>query len=113
MKNTKVNHLLEYLSPTLILSYFFIHKIFLVIIGMSFSFYLINITFINSILRSINKKIINKSLSSELNKNEKETKSESSQMKLSNEDLNFSLVETIEELGIIPSIDKDKDRNAV
>ena len=72
MKNPKINRFIEYSSPTLILSYFFVHNIFLVLIGISFSLYLINIEFINSFMRSINKKLVIKKLSRELNKNDKE-----------------------------------------
>ena len=55
MKKTRFNHVIEYFSLTLILSYFFIHNIYLVLVGITFSLYLININFINRTIGSINK----------------------------------------------------------
>ena len=112
MNKNEINHLIEYLSPTLILSYFFIHNILLVLIGISFSLYLINIDFINIFIKSINTKLANKKISRGLDKNNNSIKVESNQKKLSKEDSKLTLVETIEEIGFIPSIDKNNDINA-
>ena len=112
MKKNKVNQLIEYLSPILILSYFYIHNILLVLIGISFSLYLINIKFINKFFRSINKSIIFSKLAKELNKNDNETKSNSINLRTKKEDKKLTLVETIEELGFIPSINETDDSNA-
>ena len=112
MKKTKLNHAIEYLSSTLVLSYFFIHNIFLVLIGIIFSLYLININFINRIIKSIYKNLVNKKESIELN--EKDTKLETNPInkQSTKEDTKLTLVETIEELGFIPSLD-NSDKNNV
>ena len=106
MKKSIINLLIEYLSATLILSYFFIHNIFLVLIGIIFSIYLININYINRIIRSINKNLIREKVSIELNNNDKAAKSNPNEIESNKEDKKLTLVETIEELGFIPSIDK-------
>ena len=111
MKKTKLNHVIEYLSPTLVLSYFFIHNIFLVLIGITFSLYLININFINRIIKSINKNLLNKKESTDLNINDTETKTNPINKKSNKEDSKLTLVEIIEELGFIPSLDKNDESN--
>ena len=58
MKNIKINNLIEYLSINLIISYFIVHNIFLVVIGIRFLLYLININMINNLKSSINKDFI-------------------------------------------------------
>ena len=108
MKNIKINQFIEYLSPTLVLSYFFVHNIFLVLIGIILSLYLININRIDSFMRFINKN----SISKELAKNEKVIKSDLNNIKPNKEDTKLSLVEEIEEFGFIPSIDNKNDSNA-
>ena len=112
MKNPKINNVLEYLSVTLILSYFFVHHIFLVLIGIIFSLYLININFLNTFIRSINKNYIIKISSLSQNKNDKVIKSNSINKESNKEDIKLTLVETIEELGYIPSIDKNDESKA-
>ena len=112
MKKPKTNHLIEYLSPTMILSYFFLHKIFLVLIGITLSLYLINIKFFNSIMRSINKSLVIKKSSKECNKLIISTKLDSINRKSIKLDSKRKLVEKIEELGYIPSMDKDDKSNA-
>ena len=109
MKKIKLNHLIEYISPILILSYFYIHNIFLVLIGIIFSFYFINIDFILSFIRSMNKNLDIENVSKEFHKNIKDKKSNSFNIKSSKEDSQLTLVEMIEELGFIPSIDKNDD----
>ena len=111
MKKTKLNHAIEYLSSTLVLSYFFIHNIFLVLIGITFSLYLININFINRIIKSINKNLVNKKKSIELNINNTEIKINPINKQSTKEDAKLTLVETIEELGFIPSLDKNDKSN--
>ena len=112
MKKTKTNHLLEYLSPTLILSYFFIHNISLVLIGITLSLYLINIDFIDTSIRSINTKLAIKKVSINISKNYQPKESDSINVKSNKEDYKLTLVETIEELGFIPSINETDDSNA-
>tara|TARA_B100000945_G_C19920956_1_gene385145 strand:+ start:87 stop:404 length:318 start_codon:yes stop_codon:yes gene_type:complete len=105
MKKPKIYYFLEYLSATYILSYFFIHNIFLVIIGIIFSLYLINISFINGLIRSFPKDLVTFKAKKSLNKINKESKIDSINMKSIKDDSALTLVETIEELGYIPSID--------
>ena len=112
MKKNKLNHAIEYLSSTLVLSYFFIHNIFLVLIGITFSLYVININFITRIIKSIYKNLVNKKESIELNENDTEIKTNPINQKSTKEDTKLTLVETIEELGFIPSIDKNEESNA-
>lgn len=112
MKKTKINQVLEYLSPTLILSYFFVHKIFLVLISITLSIYLINITMINNLKRSLTKNLDTIKEPKELNKSDKEINSNIVSIKSSKDDTKLTLVEEIEEFGFIPSIDKENNTNA-
>tara|TARA_B100000579_G_scaffold134987_1_gene109333 strand:+ start:219 stop:560 length:342 start_codon:yes stop_codon:yes gene_type:complete len=112
METTKINHFIEYLPATLILSYYFIHNILLVLIGIVLSLYLININFISSFIGSINKTLVIKKTNIELNKNYKGTKTNSINVEPNKDDKKLTLVETIEELGFIPSIDKNEESNA-
>ena len=107
MKKTKLNHAIEYLSSTLVLSYFFIHNIFLVLIGITFSLYLININFI----KSIYKNLVNKKESIELNAKDTRIETNLTNKKLTKGETKLTLVETIEELGFIPSLDNNDETN--
>ncbi len=111
MKKTKLNHAIEYLSSTLVFSYFFIHNIFLVLIGIIFSIYLININFINRIIKSFYKNLVNKKESIELNAKDTETEINPINKKSTKKDTKLTLVETIEELGFIPSLDNNDETN--
>ena len=112
MKTIKINQLIEYLSPIMIFSYFFIHNIFLVLIGISFSVYLMNINMINNLKHSIYKNLAVKNESKDLNKNQKKINSNTINLKSTQEDKKLTLVEEIEEFGFIPSIDKKNNSNA-
>ena len=112
MKKIEINRVVEYLSPTLVFSYFFIHNIFLVFIGITLSFYLININMINNLKKSIFKNLAVKNESKDLNKNDKEVTSNTINIKSTKEDKKLTLVEEIEEFGFIPSIDKKNKSNA-
>ena len=111
MKKNKLNHSIEYLSSTLVLSYFFIHNIFLVLVGIFFSLYLININFINRIIKSVYKNLVNKKESIELNAKDTEIETNPINKKSTKEDTKLTLVETIEELGFIPSLDNNDETN--
>ena len=112
MNKNKINHFLEYLSPILIISYFFNHNIFLVLIGITFSLYIINIEFINNFKKSISKDLASKKVTRDINKNYSAINADSIQIKLIKENSTLTLVETVEELGFIPSIDKNNDSKA-
>ena len=112
MKKIKINEVIEYLSPTLVFSYFFVHNIFLVLIGIIFSLYLININMFNNLINSINKKLFIENKSKDFNKNNKEINYNTIDIKSTREDKKLTLVEEIEEFGFIPSIDKKNNTNA-
>ena len=112
MKTIKINQVIEYLSPIMVFSYFFIHNIFLVLIGITFSLYLININMINNLKKSIYKNLAVKNEFKDLNKNEKKINSNTINIKSTKEDKKLTLVEEIEEFGFIPSIDKKNNSNA-
>ena len=94
---------MEYLSLSLVMTFLLIHNIYLVFIGMILAIYLINKKYINDIIEKLNKRKFN----------DEEIKIDSSISKASiiidliDEDLNYSLVEKVEESGIIPSLAKD------
>ena len=113
MKKIKINQIIEYLSPIFIFSYFFVHNIFLVLIGIIFSIYLININKINNLIKSINKFFIIKNEAKDSNNNDKEINSSKINIKSNKEETKLTLVEEIEEFGFIPSIDKKNNPNAV
>ena len=112
MKTIRINQVIEYLSPIMVFSYFFIHNIFLVLIGITFSLYLININIINNLKESIYKNLPIKTESKDLNKNEKAINSNTINIKSTKEDKKLTLVEEIEEFGFIPSINKKNNSNA-
>ena len=112
MKKNKINKLVEYFAMTMVLSYFFIHNIFLVLLGITFSVYLINIEFFNRIMRSINKNLVIRKSAKKFNKLDKSKKLDSINKRSNKEDSTLTLVEKVEELGYIPSIDENKKSNA-
>ena len=112
MKKIKINQVIENLSLILVFSYFFIHNIFLVLIGITFSLYLLNINMINNLKKSINKNVTVKNETKDLNENEKKINSNTINIKSTKEDKKLTLVEEIEEFGFIPSIDKKNNSNA-
>jgi len=112
MRKNKLNLFIEYLSATLILSYFFLHNIFLVLIGTSFSLYLVNIDVINSLVNGIKKHLQLQKIDKKSNKNSISIYSNNIKLKSSKEVNELELVEAIEELGFIPSIDRESDINA-
>ena len=102
MNINKIVNLIDYISLTLVLSFFFVHKIFIVIIGLLLSLYSINK---NSVL------IFIKNRSSEKSKEKAisivdSTHDYSTEQELIHERSKLSLVESIEELGFIPSRNK-------
>ena len=112
MNKIKIKHLLEYLNPSLILSYFFYHNIFLVLIGIIISLYLINTELIDNLINSINKVLKIILNIRHPNHNSKVIKAESIQIKLTKEDSQPTLVERIEELGFIPSVNNENNEVA-
>ena len=74
--------------------------------------YLININMINNIKKFISNNLVIKKESKDCNKNDKKIKSNTINIKSTKEDTKLTLVEEIEELGFIPSIDKKNNTNA-
>ena len=99
MNKNKIITVIEYLSPILILSYLFIHDIVLVFIGIVFSIYLININFINIIFTKLYLKF---------NHNIQEIETDSIYKKSTNKDYDIKLVQIIDEIGFIPSINNNE-----
>ena len=105
-------HHFEYLSLLLVLSFLIIHKIYIVIIGISLAIYIINkkslYSFINNFIYSHKDKIpkeykIKKDIPIKL---------ETTRQRSNKETKLISLAEIIEESGFIPSLDKEDNRNA-
>ena len=99
-------YLLEYLSMILILSYFFIHSIYLVFIGIIISVYLINVKLVNKIINILIIKLNKENPQKNYILNNKHIISNSNDLELNENNSSLSLVETIEELGFIPSINE-------
>ena len=112
MNRNKIKNLLEFFGLISVLSYFFIHNIIFVVIGILLSIYLINVHSIEKSMEYIN---IN-SFSLDSTKNQKNNgvsiDYKHIEAEITNQDSNLKLVEIIEESGFIPSIDKNKDINA-
>ena len=106
-KNKSVNYL-DYISLMLILSFFLFHKIYLVLLGIIFSLYSINKYLVLDIINSFK---IRKS-KNKYNEEEITIIREQDKIELKNKESEINLVEKIEELGFIPSIDKNDDINA-
>ena len=112
MKKIIIYTITEYLSLTMILSYIFVHNIFLVFFGIIISLYLINKKFVNSLMNSIRNRIffIDKLLP-EARENKETKKYISSTTDLNKENRDLTLVESIEELGYIPCKDKNINKH--
>ena len=67
---------------------------------------------INNIRKSINKKLVAEKKYTDLNENDKEKELNTMNIKSIRNHTKLTLVEEIEELGFIPSIDKENDTNA-
>ena len=112
MNEVKMKNLLEFFCPTLVLSYFFIHNILFVIIGILLSIYLINTDIVEKLSGYFNRNPYIEDLTINLKNNDDSIESKSIDIDLINQDSNLKLVDIIEESGFIPSIDKSKDINA-
>ena len=111
MKKSKLYHLIEYLPLFLIISYFFIHNIIIVLIGTLLSLGFINNNLIAYFIKYIKSKsqIRNKLINT--NDIDKKIVSQYQKDRQSKGESKLTLVETIEELGYIPSIDKCDKNN--
>ena len=103
MNKKNKEDLLDYLSLSLVVSFFILHNIIIVLVGIVLAIYKINESKIEKHIVPIYNKTNTKNVSivNELTANKK----------LDDESL-LSLVEVIEESGIIPSINKIDNGNA-
>ena len=108
-KNT-VTHF-NLFSLALVISYFFIHNIFFVLIGILLSIYLININRIEKLLVFIYNHFA-KDLAKKSKNNDVQLDHKTNDINIDIQDSNLNLVYIIEESGFIPSTDKKKDMNA-
>ena len=108
MNSNSTNKLLEYLSLFLVLSFFLLHNIILVEIGILLSIYIINKNYVVNIIKFITptKKGIEDSRVA--NTIEIDRKKE----ELNENDSVIQLVQRVEELGFIPSKNKNDKSNA-
>ena len=111
MNKVKVKNLLEFICPTLVLSYFFIHNILFVIIGILLSIYLINPDIVEKLSDYFDSNTYIEDLTINPKNNDVAIESKSITIDVVNQDSNLKLVDIIEESGFIPSIDKSKDIN--
>ena len=109
MYKNNFNILLEYLSIILILSYFLFKNIYVVQIGIAISLYLINIKFFISSIKFI-KKFLKSNEEVKIPEKRYIDIIKNNQTISHNKDTSLSLVEEIEELGFIPSLNK-KDKS--
>ena len=105
--NNRISDLIEYLSLILVLSFFILHNVILVIIGIIFSIYVMN----KNIINNFTKYIINKKNNTKDIKLNPLIREEFKELDHKNKENVVSLVDTIEELGFIPSKDKDDISN--
>ena len=112
MNKNIIENLIKFSSSTLVISYFIIHNIILVFIGMAFSFYLVNKNPIQSFMKFFMEELLRKLSDKVFSNTNKAIKIDSMQNNINRKDSPLTLVETIEELGFIPSLDNDNDSNA-
>ena len=111
MKIITIYTIIEYLSLTMILSYVLVHNIYFVFIGLIFSIYMINKNHINSLMKSFRNNVFIDKLSKEVRKNEHVRISNSTNIDSNKVKRDLTLVESIEELGYIPCMDKQNDKH--
>ena len=99
---------MEYLSLILVLTFLLLHNIYLVFIGVFLALYTINKKYIIDITNKLPKGIFNYGQK----KMDRSIECNSNKIDLIEEDLNISLVDKVEESGIIPSLSKDNENIA-
>ncbi len=108
MNKIVIRNVLEYCSFSLVLSYNFIHNIYIVFIGIFIAIDLMNKNIITKIFDELFKDYKNRT---RIKLNE-QIRNENDQITPTSDINRLSLVDTIEELGFIPSIGKNNDSNA-
>ena len=94
------------------LSYFYIHNIILVFIGIACCLYIINIDLLYNLMVSLKKYLASEKEIKIEEKNIMFDRHEINQIDMNTIDSHLTLAETIEELGFIPSLEKNDDINA-
>ena len=108
---TNINNKIEFLSLSLILSYFFFHNILPVLSGIILSLYLMNLEVIKSLNKSLKKFLVKEKENFNLNKKDNLKLNKANKIEFNDKkDSTLTLVEAIEELGFIPSLN-DKDES--
>ena len=106
MKITTIK-LVNYLSLVLVISFLFLHNIYLVLIGIVIALTMINTNYSTKFFRVENLEIDEKEISIDT-----EDKKESDSRDLNSINYKLNLVQEIEELGYIPTINKNDRENA-
>ena len=106
MKINTIN-LVNYLSLVLVISFLVLHNIYLVLIGIVIALITINTNYSNKFFRVENLEIVEKEIIID-----KEDKKESDSKDLYSINYKLNLVQEIEELGYIPTINKNDIENA-
>ena len=112
MNKIKFENLGEAICLALILSYFLIHNIIIVVIGIILSIYLINTRNMKQLFASIHYKLNDKGINNDLQNNKDSVVSITNHIDLYKNNSELSLVEIIENEGFIPSLKKKDDSNA-
>tara|TARA_B100000579_G_scaffold325694_1_gene275527 strand:+ start:162 stop:491 length:330 start_codon:yes stop_codon:yes gene_type:complete len=107
MNNYKIENTIKYLSFTLVISYFIFHKIILVFLGILLSLSIINDNSRYLFIKSKENKQVNKKII----EIDRSIRTKDSVSKSKNKIRKLSLVEQVEELGFIPSIENDEEQN--
>tara|TARA_Y100001968_G_C19311922_1_gene694660 strand:+ start:598 stop:939 length:342 start_codon:yes stop_codon:yes gene_type:complete len=111
MNKNKIPNFSEILCFTLILSYFFINNIYIVFIGILFSIYLINIDNNESFNKFRNINLFIKKEQNYSKKADEAICSIPSNIHSNKKNSKLSLVEIIEEVGFIPSMENNENRD--
>ena len=107
MNRHKIENTIKYFSFALVISFFIIHKIILVFIGILLSLSIMNDNYRYLFIKSKENSQGNKKQI----KIDRSIRTKDNVYKLNNKITKLSLVEQVEELGFIPSIENDEERN--
>jgi len=110
-KIIQANHI-EYLSLLLVLSFLVIHNIYIVLVGIILSLYIINKKFIIRFIKNLIFSDRNRAVNDYNKKKDIPVQIDSIKSEPNKEAKVISLVEVIEESGFIPSLEKKDNSNA-
>tara|TARA_Y100001968_G_C19275935_1_gene676719 strand:- start:434 stop:763 length:330 start_codon:yes stop_codon:yes gene_type:complete len=106
MNKDKIVDIVKYLSLALVISFLFLKNIYIVLIGIILSILVINETFIYNIIKKNNHNISEKKDIDIIEESKLEN------IALEKNGIKISLAETIEEIGYIPSLEKNNENEA-